>query len=51
MFLNVVVCMDLLEKAPHRQVGVSRVMTSGSLGDVMVSVVACTDLSGKEPHR
>ena len=26
-------------------------MTSGSLGGVIVSVVVCTDLSGKELHR
>ena len=26
-------------------------VTSGSLGGVMVSVVVCTDLSGKESHR
>ena len=32
------------------QVGVGRVMTSGSLGGEMVSVVVCTDLSGKEPQ-
>ena len=28
-----------------------RVVTSGSLSGVMVSVVVCTDYSDKEPHR
>ena len=49
--ISVVVCTDLSAKEPHRQVGVDRVMISGSLGGVMVSVVVCTDLSGKEPHH
>ena len=42
---------DLSGKEPYRQVGVGRVVTSGSIGGVMVSVVVCTDLSGKELHR
>ena len=32
------------------QIGVGRVMTSGTLGGVMVSVVVWTALSDKEPH-
>ena len=35
----VVVCTDLAGKEPHRQLGMGRVMTSGSLGDVMVSIL------------
>ena len=46
---NVVVCTDLSGKDPHIQVGVFRMVTSGSLGGVLVRVVVCTDLSGKEP--
>ena len=49
--VSVVVCTDLSGKEPHRQVGVGRVVTSGSLDGVVVSVVVCTDLSDKEPHR
>ena len=30
---------------------VVRVIASGSLGSVTVSVVVCTDFSGKERHR
>ena len=48
---GVVVCNDLFGNESHRQVGVHRVVTSGSLVNVMVSVLVCTDLSGKEPHR
>ena len=49
--VSVVVCTDLSGKEPHTEVGVGRVIVSGSLGGVMVSLVACTDLSGKEPHK
>ena len=38
--VSVVVYSDLSGKEPHRQVGVGRVMTSGSLGGVMVSTLA-----------
>ena len=48
---SIVVCTDLAGKELPRQVGVVMVVTSGSLGGVMVSVVVCTDLSGKESHR
>ena len=44
---DVVVCTDLSDKEPHRQVDIDRVMASWSLGDIVV----CTDLSDKEPHR
>ena len=47
----VVVCPDLSDKDPHRQVCVGRMITSGSLGDLMVSVVVCTDPSDKDKHR
>ena len=46
----VLVWTDLSSKAPHGQVGVGRVVTSGSLGSVMVSVLVYTCLSGKAPH-
>ena len=42
--VTVIVCTDLSDKMPHRQVGVDRVVTSGSLGGVMGNVVVCTDL-------
>ena len=35
--MKVVFCNDLSGKMPHRQVGVGTVVTSGSLGDEMVS--------------
>ena len=38
--MSVVVGTNLVYKEPHRQVGVGRVMTSGSLGGVMVSTLA-----------
>ena len=34
---SVVVCADLSRKEPHRQVGMDKVVISGSLGDVIVS--------------
>ena len=37
---NVVVCTDLSAKELHKQVGVGRVVTSGNLGDIMVSILA-----------
>ena len=36
----VVVCTHLSGKEPHRQVGVGRVVESGSLGGVMISTLA-----------
>ena len=42
---------SLSDTEPHKQVGVGWMMTSGSLGCVMVTVVVCTDPSDKEPHR
>ena len=39
VMVSVVVCTDLSGKEPHRQVGVSMVVTSGSLGGVMVSTL------------
>ena len=42
--VSVVVCTDLSGKEPHRLVGVGRVVTSGSLGGVMVGVIVCTDI-------
>ena len=36
----VVVCTNLSGKEPHRQAGIGKVVTSGSLGDVMVSTLA-----------
>ena len=33
-------CTDLSGKEPHRQVGVGKVVTSRSLGDIMVSTLA-----------
>ena len=44
---GVVVCTDLSGKEPHKQVGVGRVVTSGSLGD---SLIISTDFTGKQPH-
>ena len=38
--LVLVVCTDLSAKTPPRQVGIGRVVTSGSLGGVMVSTLA-----------
>ena len=38
--MTVVVCTDFSGKELHRQVGVDRVSTSGSLGGVMVSTLA-----------
>ena len=38
--MSVVVCTDLSGKEPHRQVGVGREVTSGSLGGVMFSTLA-----------
>ena len=38
--MSVLVCTDLSGKEPHRQVGMGRVMTSGSLGGVMLSTLA-----------
>ena len=35
-----IVCTDLSGKKPHMQVGVYRMMISGSLGGVMVSTLA-----------
>ena len=37
---SVVVCTDISEKEPHRQVGVDRMMTSGSIGGEMGSTIA-----------
>ena len=37
---SVVVCTDLSDKEPLRQVGMDSVVTSGSLGGVMVSTQA-----------
>ena len=37
---SVVICTDLSGKEPHRQVGVAKVVTSGSLDGVMVSPLA-----------
>ena len=48
---SVVVCTDLSGGELHRQVGVDRVMTSGSLDGVMASIVVCSDLSRRETHR
>ena len=36
----VIVCTDLSGKEPHRQVGVGRVGTSGSLGGIIVSTLS-----------
>ena len=49
--VSVVVCTDLSDKEPYIQEGMGSVVTSGSLGGVVVSVVVRTDLSDKEPHR
>ena len=38
--ISVVVCTDFSGKEPHRQVGVVRVVTSGSLGGEMVGTLA-----------
>ena len=40
MLLQSVLCTDLSGKTPHRQVGVGKVVTSRSLGAVMVSTLA-----------
>ena len=37
--MSVEVCTDLAGNEPHSQVGMGRVGTSGSLGDVMVSTL------------
>ena len=37
---NVVVCTDLSDKAPHTQVGVGRMVLSGSLGGEMVNTLS-----------
>ena len=37
---SAVVCTDLSDKEPHRQVGVGRVVTSGGLGGVIVSILS-----------
>ena len=39
MGMSVVVCTDLSGKEPHSNVGVVTVVTSGSLGGVMVSIL------------
>ena len=36
----IAVCTDLSGKEPHRQVGVGKMVTSGSLGGVMVGILA-----------
>ena len=38
--MNGVICIDHSGKEPHRQVGVGRVVTPGSLGGVMVGMLA-----------
>ena len=38
--IGVEVCTDLSSKEPHRQVGMDRMVTSGSLGGEMVSILA-----------
>ena len=37
--MSVVVCTDISGKEPYRQVAVTRVVTSGSLGDEMISTL------------
>ena len=39
LLMSEVLCIDLSGKEPNRQVGVDRVVASGSLGDVMVSAL------------
>ena len=41
--VNVALCTDLSGKEPHRQMDVGIVVTSGSLGHVMVSTLARND--------
>ena len=38
--MSVVICTDLSGREPHRQVGVVRVIATGSLSSVMVSMPA-----------
>ena len=40
--MSSLVCTDLSDEEPHRQVGLDRVMTSGSLAGIMISTLART---------